>query len=196
MNANRISDDILPGNYKDGDKLMHTDLNRIVDILKAGVNANFSDILTIMNGKSEASFGLEIEQTLDQTGIIPVQPIFLKTFNMTAAGLKQPFYWDADEEEIKINSNTCLAIQLQLDIAHTSSMTDVSAINFSIFCDTGEFIDPKYSIDLRVEEGELVNILIPLILLNVPDGSVLKFKITSVDEITLGTRTVIDIRNV
>lgn len=48
----RIPEAELPSNFVDGEVVGHTDLNKIVSILKAGVNANYTDILDIIEGKT------------------------------------------------------------------------------------------------------------------------------------------------
>lgn len=46
----RIPEAELPSNFVDGEVVGHTDLNKIISILKAGVNANYTDILDIIEG--------------------------------------------------------------------------------------------------------------------------------------------------
>lgn len=46
----RIPEAELPSNFVDGEVVGHTDLNKIISILKAGVNANYADILDIIEG--------------------------------------------------------------------------------------------------------------------------------------------------
>lgn len=46
----RIPEAELPSNFVDGEVVGHTDLNKIISILKAGVNANYEDILDIIEG--------------------------------------------------------------------------------------------------------------------------------------------------
>lgn len=41
---NRIEDNVLQGNYKDGQIFYHLDVNKIINILKEAINSNFIDI--------------------------------------------------------------------------------------------------------------------------------------------------------
>lgn len=40
----RIPDNLLEANFVDGDVLSHTDLNKIIEVFKVSINANFEDI--------------------------------------------------------------------------------------------------------------------------------------------------------
>jgi hypothetical protein len=49
----RIPTDILPGTYADGEIINAEKLNRIVNILRTGVNANYDDLLKIIAGDNQ-----------------------------------------------------------------------------------------------------------------------------------------------
>lgn len=53
MSNKRIPTDTLPANYSDGQILYGADINQIITILKAGVNANKEDIDQIVSGQRE-----------------------------------------------------------------------------------------------------------------------------------------------
>ena len=42
----RIPDSLLGANFVDGDVLLHTDLNKIIEVFKVAINANYEDIKT------------------------------------------------------------------------------------------------------------------------------------------------------
>lgn len=42
----RISESLLPASFADGDVLTHLDINKIIDVLKTAINANYTDINT------------------------------------------------------------------------------------------------------------------------------------------------------
>src|SRR5690606_26462535 len=44
MKKDRIPEQVLPGNYYDGEVLYGSEMNKIVNILRTGVNANKTDI--------------------------------------------------------------------------------------------------------------------------------------------------------
>lgn len=53
MNDNlvkRITDSQLKGDFVDGQIYLHTDVNKLEDISKTGINENFYDIQKILNG--------------------------------------------------------------------------------------------------------------------------------------------------
>lgn len=47
----RIGDNYLIPDYKDGDTLLHTDYNEFLDIVKTAINENYKDIQRIQNGE-------------------------------------------------------------------------------------------------------------------------------------------------
>lgn len=40
----RITDDLLPADFQDGDVLTHTDINKIITVLKTAINQNYVDM--------------------------------------------------------------------------------------------------------------------------------------------------------
>lgn len=56
----RIPEAELPSNFVDGEVVGHTDLNKIISILKAGVNANYTDILDIIEGKTTVDNAIKL----------------------------------------------------------------------------------------------------------------------------------------
>ena len=46
----RITESTLPSNYVDGEDVTHTDLNKIIDVFRAGSNANYADIQNLWDG--------------------------------------------------------------------------------------------------------------------------------------------------
>ena len=67
----RIPDTVLDGDYVDGQKVYHTDMNQIIDVLKEGVNANFKDIQYFENKDAEGGFdGATFIPSVDTDGNI------------------------------------------------------------------------------------------------------------------------------
>lgn len=58
--TNRIGDEYLNPNYLDGQILLNTDVNEIVSIVKAAINANFKDIQRLQNGALEVANALKL----------------------------------------------------------------------------------------------------------------------------------------
>lgn len=56
----RIPEAELPSNFVDGEVVGHTDLNKIISILKAGVNANYTDILDIIEGRTTVNNAIKL----------------------------------------------------------------------------------------------------------------------------------------
>src|SRR5690606_27484217 len=48
MKKDRIPEQVLPGNYYDGEVLYGSEMNKIVNVLRTGVNANKNDIDSII----------------------------------------------------------------------------------------------------------------------------------------------------
>ena len=48
MKKDRIPEQVLPGNYYDGEILYGSEMNKIVNVLRTGVNANKNDIDNII----------------------------------------------------------------------------------------------------------------------------------------------------
>jgi hypothetical protein len=46
----RISQNILPGDFQDGQILRNTDVNKIIDVLREGVNNNYDDLIKVIAG--------------------------------------------------------------------------------------------------------------------------------------------------
>ena len=57
----RIPEAELPSNFVDGEVFGHTDLNKIISILKAGVNANYTDILDIIEGRTTVDNAIKLD---------------------------------------------------------------------------------------------------------------------------------------
>ena len=57
----RIPEAELPSNFVDGEVVGHTDLNKIISILKAGVNANYTDILDIIEGRTTVNNAIKLD---------------------------------------------------------------------------------------------------------------------------------------
>lgn len=57
----RISDDTLPANYRDGQYLYGNDINKIIAVLKAGVNANKSEIDKLIHGHDVSKVAIYYE---------------------------------------------------------------------------------------------------------------------------------------
>lgn len=57
----RIPEAELPSNFVDGEVVGHTDLNKIISILKAGVNANYTDILDIIEGRTTIDNAIKLD---------------------------------------------------------------------------------------------------------------------------------------
>lgn len=57
----RIPEAELPSNFVDGEVVGHTDLNKIISILKAGVNANYTDILDIIEGRKTVDSAIKLD---------------------------------------------------------------------------------------------------------------------------------------
>lgn len=57
----RIPEAELPSNFVDGEVVGHTDLNKIISILKAGVNANYADILDIIEGRTTVDNAIKLD---------------------------------------------------------------------------------------------------------------------------------------
>lgn len=57
----RIPEAELPSNFVDGEVVGHTDLNKIISILKAGVNANYTDILDIIEGTITVDNAIKVD---------------------------------------------------------------------------------------------------------------------------------------
>lgn len=57
----RIPEAELPSNFVDGEVVGHTDLNKIISILKAGVNANYTDILDIIEGRTTVDNAIKLD---------------------------------------------------------------------------------------------------------------------------------------
>lgn len=51
MEETRITDDVLSANFVDGAILTHADVNKIVDVLKTAINANYLDILSMLEDR-------------------------------------------------------------------------------------------------------------------------------------------------
>lgn len=56
----RIPEAELPSNFVDGEVIGHNDLNKIISILKAGVNANYTDILDIIEGRTTVNNAIKL----------------------------------------------------------------------------------------------------------------------------------------
>jgi hypothetical protein len=60
--ADRIPDTTLQGNYIDGYPWDARLLNKVLDILILGINANYQDIVTLEDKQSEAASGSFVSQ--------------------------------------------------------------------------------------------------------------------------------------
>lgn len=58
----RIEKNILNGDYISGQILEHKDINKIVEVLKAGVNANFDDITQLKKGVNQSNNSLKVNE--------------------------------------------------------------------------------------------------------------------------------------
>lgn len=60
--SKRIEKNILSGDYISGQILEHKDINKIVEVLKAGVNANFDDITQLKKGVNQSNNSLKVNE--------------------------------------------------------------------------------------------------------------------------------------
>ena len=51
----RIGDDVLVPDYVDGEKLLHTDYNQLLDVFKKAINANYKDIVELKSGSTNGA---------------------------------------------------------------------------------------------------------------------------------------------
>lgn len=70
----RITDDLLPADYVSGDVLQHTDLNKIIQVFKTAINANYLDIISgniniemLVNQVKDATLSKSTETTLQNS---------------------------------------------------------------------------------------------------------------------------------
>lgn len=63
-NLERITESSLPSSYVDGEDVTHLDFNKIIATLRAGSNANFSDIQDIWNGVKASGNSLKLSDAI------------------------------------------------------------------------------------------------------------------------------------